>query len=109
MDLPVIYIITALPRSFNNNFLDYNYPNPFNISTLIRYYLSDNNIISLKIYDILGQEVRTIINNQENTIGWHTVEWNGLDNSGAVVSTGLYIYRLYAGNEVFSRKLIIMK
>jgi photosystem II stability/assembly factor-like uncharacterized protein len=90
-------------------FLSQNYPNPFNMSTVIRFYLTDNERVSLKIYNMLGQEISALISDQTKSSGWHSVAWNGVDNAGRYVSTGIYIYKLIVNNQVFSRKLLIMK
>jgi hypothetical protein len=81
-------------NTLRNNFtLSKNYPNPFNPSTTIRYQLPVNAKVSLKIYNTLGQEVAMLINRRE-TAGQHQVLWNGKDNRGNSVSSGLYLYRM---------------
>jgi len=73
-----------------------NYPNPFNPSTTIRYGLPKISDVSLCIYDIFGREVLTIIHESQSA-GWYTQQWNGINNSGNAVSTGMYFARLQAG------------
>ncbi len=85
-----------------------NYPNPFNPSTVIKYVLPDAQFVTLRIYNMLGQEVAELVNNQVNA-GVHSIVWNGKDNSGAKVSTGTYIYRVVAGNNVIIKKMILLK
>jgi hypothetical protein len=82
----------VIPTSFE---LSQNYPNPFNPTTRIRYALPQNAFVSIKIYDMLGREIRSLINN-EMVAGNHSVEWSGDDNSGNRVSSGAYIYRITA-------------
>jgi len=94
-----------LPAEFA---LRQNYPNPFNPSTTIKYALKTNADVKLTIYNILGQEVRTLINNNM-AAGYKEVVWNGLDNHGRQVATGVYIYRIEAGDFVKSHKMIFMK
>jgi hypothetical protein len=85
-----------------------NYPNPFNPTTTIKYDLKQTAKVSLKIYNILGQEVRTLVNfNQE--AGYKSIVWDGLNNYGARVASGVYIYRIEAGDFVQARKMILMK
>jgi hypothetical protein len=93
----------------NKTLLEQNYPNPFNMSTKIRFYLTDNQHVSLKIYNRLGQEVKTLINTQLKSSGWHSATWNGTDKNGNVVSTGIYIYKLILNNQILSKKLLIIK
>ena len=80
--------------------LGQNYPNPFNMTTEIRFYLTSNKRVSLKVYNTLGQEIRNLVDNQMKSSGWHSIHWNGLDNSGKTLSSGIYIYRLFVDNEV---------
>jgi flagellar hook capping protein FlgD/ASPM-SPD-2-Hydin domain-containing protein len=88
--------------------LNQNFPNPFNPSTTIKYALKQNVDVKLTIYNILGQEIRTLISGSM-TAGYKEVVWNGLDNNNAQVSTGVYFYRIEAGDFVKSRKMIYMK
>lgn len=75
--------------------LDQNYPNPFNPTTSITYTLPEDAFVSLKVYSVLGQEVRTIISGHQ-TPGSHRVVWDGMDAKGKPVASGLYIYRFTA-------------
>jgi hypothetical protein len=85
-----------------------NYPNPFNPTTTIKYDLKQTGDVSLKIYNILGQEVRTLVNTRQEA-GYKSVVWDGLNHYGARVASGVYIYRIEAGDFVQSRKMILMK
>jgi hypothetical protein len=85
-----------------------NFPNPFNPNTSIKYELNKSGKISLKIYNILGQEVRTLINTKQSQ-GIHSVLWDGKNNHGQLVSSGVYLYRLEAGEFVKTRKMILVK
>lgn len=80
-----------------------NYPNPFNLTTKIRYAISQAAFTSLKVYSILGEEVATLIN-EEKTPGIYEVSFdaNGL-------ASGAYLYRLQAGNYFETKKMIILK
>jgi hypothetical protein len=85
-----------------------NYPNPFNPNTAISFTLSSRSRVSLDIYNILGQNVRGLIN-QEMPAGDYKVVWDGKDNSGKSVSTGIYLYRLNAGEFAQTRKMVLLK
>lgn len=88
--------------------LSQNYPNPFNPVTQIRYTLPQLANVQLKIYDILGREVKTLINS-ELPAGAYRVEWNGTNNYGTQVSSGMYIYRMVAGKFVQTKKMMFLK
>jgi hypothetical protein len=83
--------------------LDQNYPNPFNPSTTIRYTLSDASRVSLKIFDLTGREIATLVNERKPT-GSYQVEWN----AGGLPS-GVYFCRLQAGGNVETKKLFLLK
>jgi hypothetical protein len=89
-----------LPRDFN---LSQNYPNPFNPSTTISFSLPSTSYVSLKVFDALGREVSTLVS-QELTAGNHSQQWN----PGSLPS-GMYFYRLQAGNYSETRKLVLLK
>jgi hypothetical protein len=88
--------------------LKQNYPNPFNPSTTIKYDLKQNADVSLVIYDLLGREVKSVVN-ENQPAGYKKVVWNGTNNMGHKVSSGVYIYKLIAGDFVKTRKMILMK
>jgi len=95
----------TIPAQFE---LSQNYPNPFNPSTVIKFSLPEASLVSLNIYNILGQEVMTLLNENKNA-GTYSVQWNGENNFGNNVSSGAYIYRIIAGNNVVTKKMILMK
>ncbi|KAB2879117.1 T9SS type A sorting domain-containing protein [bacterium] len=88
--------------------LDQNYPNPFNPTTSIRFGIPKESHVSLKIYNILGQEIRSLIN-ENRKAGNYDQLWDGRNQFGAAVSSGIYIYRLQAGNEIITRKMNFLK
>jgi hypothetical protein len=94
-----------LPTTFE---LSQNYPNPFNPSTTIAYDLPAAASVQIQIYNVAGQKVRTLIDRAESA-GNHTVEWDGCDDYGGRVSSGVYLYRLTAGETVLSRKMMLLK
>jgi hypothetical protein len=95
----------VIPANF---VLAQNYPNPFNPTTSITYSIPKDNFVNIKIYDMLGREVATLVNDYKNA-GNHKVNWNGEDNSGQKVASGTYIYRITAGNFVATKKMVLLK
>ena len=94
-----------LPQAYA---LRQNYPNPFNPTTTIAYDIPEASHVRISIYNLLGQEVRTLVNSHHEA-AYHKVQWNGLTNAGAPVASGMYIYRIEAGEFSAIRKLVIMK
>ena len=91
---------SKLPDSYQ---LDQNYPNPFNPSTIISYSIPKGNIVTLKIYNVLGQEVKTLVNGYRNS-GKYTINFNANN-----LSSGIYFYSLRAGNYYQVKKMILLK
>jgi hypothetical protein len=89
--------------------LDQNYPNPFNPTTQIRFTLPDQSNVLLEVYDILGRRVATLVNNENYSMGHHTVTWNATNQAGLSVSSGIYIYRLKAGSQVETKRMMFLK
>jgi len=85
-----------------------NYPNPFNPSTRIQYQVMNSSNVVIKIYDILGNEVKTLINESKPS-GSYSVTWDGDNNFGRKVSSGVYFYRMEAGAYVKTMKLMLLK
>lgn len=85
-----------------------NSPNPFNPSTSIKFFIPNQSDVTIKVYDLLGREVTTLINNNLGE-GFHIVFWNGVDNHGEFVSSGVYLYRLTAGDFVETKKMLLLK
>jgi PKD repeat protein len=92
----------------DNYLIEQNYPNPFNPSTTIRYAIPQNERVCIKIYNILGEEIRTLINKKQPP-GWHFVKWDGKDNQGQLVSNGVYFYRISAGVYSDTIKMLYLK
>jgi hypothetical protein len=97
--------VVVNPLEFN---LSQNYPNPFNPSTSISYTVTKSSNVTLKIYDLLGNEVKTLVNANQNA-GNHSVVWNGENNSGSKVVSGTYIYTLRSDAGFASKKMILLK
>jgi hypothetical protein len=84
-----------------------NFPNPFNPSTKIQYSLENAAQVSLKVYNVLGSEVATLVNDRQEA-GSYTVSFNA-DKATLGLPSGVYIYRLKAGSFVSTKKLVLMK
>ncbi|MCP4632747.1 MAG: T9SS type A sorting domain-containing protein [candidate division Zixibacteria bacterium] len=85
-----------------------NVPNPFNPYTQISYSLESIQHVNITIYNMMGQKVRTLVDDLRNT-GYHTVEWNGADSYGNGVSSGIYFYRMITDNFTFTKKMSLLK
>lgn len=85
-----------------------NYPNPFNPSTNIRFQLANNQHVEIKVYNIVGKEVRTLTN-QQYAAGQHTLVWDGTNNAGHSVVSGVYIYKMTAGKFSQTRKMNLVR
>lgn len=94
-----------LPKQFS---LEQNYPNPFNPSTTIQYEVPKTSKVILKVYDITGKEIRTLVDGTLSP-GLKSVVWDGRNDHDQPVSSGIYIYRLQAENRVQSKKMILLE
>ena len=107
-DLSLSYlkmIDKIIPKSFK---LGHNYPNPFNSTTKITYSLPKSLHVKINVYDILGREIRTLINRTE-LAGIRSVSWDGLDNFGQKVPSGIYFYDFSADNYFNVKKMVLVK
>jgi hypothetical protein len=89
-----------MPAAF---FLSQNYPNPFNPTTTIRYELPKSSLVRLSVYDVLGREVSVLVNERKNA-GVHEVEFDATE-----LSSGVYLYRLWAGDYISTKKLLVLR
>ncbi len=96
---------SGIPSSFE---LEQNYPNPFNPTTTIPYSLSVWATVKLTIYNLVGQKVATLVN-KEHQPGTYSVQWDGKDESGSVVASGVYTYRLETLETTEIRKLVLIR
>ncbi|MEW5922800.1 MAG: T9SS type A sorting domain-containing protein [Candidatus Zixiibacteriota bacterium] len=94
-----------LPAEFN---LRANYPNPFNSCTVIEYSLPSKSPVTIAIYNLLGQKVRTLVK-MEQAAGNYSIIWDGMDNIGEQVSSGIYFYRMETDQFTQTRKMILLK
>jgi len=88
--------------------LSQNYPNPFNPSTSIQYTITAPGNVSVKIYNSLGREVRSVVNEFKQS-GEHSVVWDGKDNGGNSVASGTYFYQMQVGDFTSAKKAILIK
>ena len=95
----------SLPNVVN---IHQNYPNPFNPITTLRYDLPERAEVTLTIYDILGRKVRTLVHSIEEP-GIKSVEWDGTNDLGEQMSTGVYLYRIQAGDFTQTRKMVLLR
>jgi hypothetical protein len=93
------------PRRFG---LDGTYPNPFNPQTTIAYAIPEQGLVTLKVYDVQGRLVRTIVNG-EQPAGDHRAAWQGRDMNGSSVASGIYFVRLTFGSNAQTRKVVLLK
>jgi hypothetical protein len=88
--------------------LGQNYPNPFNPTTTISFSIPQRSNVRLDIYDILGKQVATLVNESREAGNWN-VEWNGLNRNGQHIASGVYFYRLEAGSFTSVKKMVMLK
>jgi len=94
-----------VPMSFG---LHQNYPNPFNPSTIIQYDLPAPSKVRLDVFNVLGQQVKTLVDDYQEA-GYQSVTWNGDDDNGSSVATGIYFYKISADNKVETKKMMLLK
>jgi len=99
---------SPIPKSFS---LSQNYPNPFNPSTTINYDVPEGQfpmIVKMSIYDLRGRLIRTLVE-EEKLPGTYQVHWNGRDEMDKKVSSGVYLYKIVAGDFISTRKMIMVR
>ena len=85
-----------------------NYPNPFNPQTTIPYHLPHGSRVKLSVYNMAGQRVRLLVD-EAKPAGYHEITWDGRDQAGHLVGSGVYLYRLEAGSYVKTLRLVLVK
>lgn len=100
-----IHASTAVPESFE---LLQNYPNPFNPTTQIAFSLAERRHVNITVYNMLGQEVKTLVN-ESMAAGHHIVEWDGVNADGLQAATGVYFYRITSGEFNSTKKMVLIK
>jgi hypothetical protein len=93
------------PTEFN---LEQNYPNPFNPETVIKFSLKEDSRVTLRIYNVLGQTVRTLVDEQKPA-GEYAIPWNGKNEASEDVASGVYFYRIKAGNYESVRRMTLLR
>jgi hypothetical protein len=97
--------LVILPKKI---YLYQNYPNPFNPVTTLRYDLPEDALVNITIYDMMGREVKTLVNATQDA-GFKSIIWNATNNQGNPVSAGMYLYQIQAGEFVQTRKMLLLK
>ena len=105
LDLSQIQNEAAMPNSYS---LLQNYPNPFNPVTKLRYDLPENSHVNITIYDMLGRAVKTMVNQHQNA-GHRSIIWDGTNDYGNPVSTGVYLYQIQSGAYIQTKKMVFLK
>ncbi len=103
---PVREYSSTIPAVFK---LGQNYPNPFNPETKISYEIPKPSNVELVIYNIKGERVRTLVNEYHNKPGYYYEIWNGKDNQGKDVASGVYFYTIKAADYISTKKMLLMK
>jgi hypothetical protein len=106
------FIVTGVvnPISVPTDFvLGQNYPNPFNPTTLISYSLPKEAPVTFEVYNMLGVKVRTLMSSETRSAGTYTVSWDGRNDSGVGMPSGVYMYRVLAGTYMASKKMTLLK
>ena len=96
------------PDALSTYRLSQNYPNPFNPNTTISFQLPVSGHVSLQIFDASGKLVRTLVE-EFKTRGLHAFDWDGKDTNGITVTSGIYFYKMQAGDFVETKKMILMR
>jgi hypothetical protein len=102
---PVLLRVNA-PATFA---LKQNAPNPFNPATTIRFELPGPTQVTLIVYNLLGQEVVRLLDHVAYQAGYHQIQWNGRNATGRSTASGIYVYRIAAGDFVQAKKMLLLK
>ena len=103
-----VMLVNEINQLHHSFYLNNNYPNPFNPVTTLRYDLSENSLVTITIYDMLGRKVKTLIN-QTQDAGYRSVQWNATNDYGKSVSAGIYLYQIQAGEYISTKKMVLLK
>ncbi len=98
--------IAPAPKHFR---LSQNFPNPFNGDTRIQYDVPEPSLLRVVVYDMLGREVRELIRSESHPVGYHQISWNGTDQQGHPVASGIYLVSFQSKNFQASKKLVLLK
>jgi len=100
-----VKVVIGVPDKF---YLSQNYPNPFNPETEIKYQLPAASSVNIKVYNIIGQEIKTLFSGHQSA-GYYSVKWNGTNNQGMKVASGIYIYKMEAGSFIDIKKIVFLQ
>jgi hypothetical protein len=98
-------LANIIPKKYK---LYQNYPNPLNSETTIRYQLAEKSEVRLVIYNFLGEKVKTLVEERQD-VGYYSIHWNGTDDSGRPVSSGVYFQYLSTGKFIQTRKMLLLR
>tara|TARA_B100001029_G_scaffold41239_1_gene32144 strand:- start:280 stop:819 length:540 start_codon:yes stop_codon:yes gene_type:complete len=98
-------ILSNIPSEFS---LGQNYPNPFNPLTKMDYTLPKRSRVNISIYNVLGQEIVTLVN-EEQSYGYHSIAWNGTDQMGRAMASGVYFTRMVSETFSQTKKMLLLK
>ena len=104
--LSISSVVSNKPVLYNS--LLHNYPNPFNPNTFLPFTLQDTQHTNLSIYNVVGQKVKTLVN-ETLPAGTHVRQWDGTDETGSSVSSGVYLYRIQADSFVDTKRMIMLE
>ncbi len=108
VDLTLVAIVGVDDEVVTTTKLLSNYPNPFNPVTNIAYSINETGNVTINVYNLKGQLVKSLVNEVIET-GDHIVTWNGRDNSNKSVASGVYFYKMQSSNYTATKKMILMK
>jgi hypothetical protein len=108
VDLSVVGVVENKPQLAEKFSLSQNYPNPFNPTTQISFNIAKAGKYDLSVFNIIGQKIRTIANKEFNN-GLKTVSWNGLNDSGLAVGSGIYFYKLSGNGIELTKKMVLIR
>lgn len=97
--------LTCIPEVYD---LSQNYPNPFNPGTIMHYQIPENGHVIVKIFNLLGPEIKTLVNEHQRR-GHYFIHWDGRDNSGMQVQSGVYLYRIQTKSFVSTKKMTVLR
>ena len=101
-------VLKENPPIPNKISISQNYPNPFNPETRFQYNIPVDGVVSIKVYDILGKQIKTLVNHWK-VAGAHKEIWSGQNGKNQMVSSGVYFYQIKVGNEQITKKMIFSK
>ncbi|BFN38301.1 YCF48-related protein [Fidelibacter multiformis] len=105
-EFPPVSVVDGLPKTFA---VHANYPNPFNPETTIRFDLPERMNVTVHVYNILGELVKTLVNNTQMPAGYHSIRWNGTNQMGMSVASGIYLYHVEAGTHQSTHRMVLLK